>query len=1091
MTILDLRTLLVSYIVSGTIALLVMGILWRQNRNQPGVAFWLADYVLQFVGLLLISLRGVIPDVLSIIVGNVCIVGGTLVLLIGLERFAERPSPQRVNYLILALYTVVLTYFAIVQPNLQVRNINSALGLAIFSLQGVWLVFRRADDDMRANLKMVGVVLAVIGGLSLLRVPFELALPTRSDFFTSGLAAELLILTSQMLYILLTFAFTLAINRRLRVDLRNDIVAREQANVALKRSKDLFAKVFMTSPYAITLTHVEDGRIIDVNDAFVTISGFARSEALGNTTLNLDIWVDPADRARLIDALRSGRPVVNWEMRFRRKNGEEFIGALSSQIIELSDTPAILTSIEDITVRKQSEQALRESEERLELVMEGSQLGFWDWDIVTGDVHRNERWAEMLGYTLEEIACSVKQWTDLHHPDDREGAWRSIRDHLEGRTPAHRAEYRMLAKDGSYRWILDQARIVKRDAEGKPLRMSGTHTDITERKQVEEALRLSQAETQTLLEAIPDLMFELDRDGRILSYHNPTDEVLYASPAEFLGKPVQGLLPAPAATIVMAALAEADRQGWHRGATYTLEIAGVQHWYELNIQVQHGAPSASNRFVALVRDVSERERHAAELARAKDAAEAANRAKSEFLAHMSHELRTPLNAILGFSELMSRDDDLTTTQREMLGIINRSGEHLLRLINSVLDMAKIESGRITRQEQDFDLAAMLADLVELFRARAEAKGLALTLTQAPQTPRYIYADEGKLRQILSNLLSNAVKFTETGEIAVTVQPVGADDGCTLQFTVQDSGPGIAAENLQSIFDSFVQAPGNLALHEGTGLGLAISQHLVRVLGGELRASSTGVPGEGSRFTFTIPARCTTSAPPGPTPTGSRRVVGLAPGQPRYRLLVVEDHPESRQLLAQLLAEFDFDVRTADNGLSGIQIWETWQPHLIWMDMRMPVMDGHEATRRIKAAAQGHPPIIVALTASVFESERASVIASGCDDFVRKPFREEEIVACLIKHLGVEMRYADLRPHAADTHAVRLSVAEDALPPGWVERVQSAAIAADPSALSGLFAQIQAEQPQLVEVLRARLDGYDYQAIVEMLTGTEERRVEHI
>jgi len=1069
----DMRTLLSGYLLSSGICALVLAILWRQNRGQPGMGFWLADFTLQFVGLLLVVLRGAIPDFFSMVVANLCIVGGTLLLLIGLERFAGRPSPQRINYLILAVFAGIHTYFTVVQPSLQARNVNFSLGLAVFCLQGVWLVFRRADAEMRRNLQLAGIVLAVIGGLSLLRVPIELVLPPSSDFFASGLFVALLMLAFQMLYLMLTFALTLAVNRRLRVDLQNDIAAREQANTALRHSEDLFAKVFRSSPYAITITQAEDGQIIDINDAFTAMSGFSRAEALASTTVGLNVWVDLADRAAVIEALHAGKPIVGREMTFRRRNGEIFPVSFSAQLVELSGRPAILTSVEDITARKQSEQALRESEERLELVMEGSQLGYWDWNILTGDVHRNERWAEMLGYTLEEIAFSVKQWTDLHHPDDREGAWRSIRDHLEGRTPAHRAEYRMLAKDGRYRWILDQARVVKRDAQGKPLRMSGTHTDITERKQIEEALRISQAETQTLLEAIPDLMFELDRDGRILSYHNPTDEVLYAPPGAFLDKTVPEVLPAPAAAIVMAALAEADRQGWRRGATYMLDIAGEQHWFELSLQVQHGAPATAKRFVALVRDVSERRRHEAELAQARDAAEAANRAKSQFLANMSHELRTPLNAILGFSELMSRDNTLDQAQRETLGIINRSGGHLLRLINSVLDMAKIESGRITLQEQDFDLAALLSDVVALFQARAEAKGLVLTLTQGTETPRYIYADEGKLRQVLSNLLSNAVKFTEAGAIDVTVQPVSADDGERLLFAVQDSGSGIAPEHLQLVFDSFVQAPTNLTLHEGTGLGLAISQHLVRLLGGELRAASTGVPGEGSRFTFTIPLHCATSVLSSQVAAGGRRVASLAPGQPRYRLLVVEDHPESRRLLAQLLTEFGFDVRSADHGLAALQLWEAWQPHLIWMDMRMPVMDGHAATRSIKAAAQGQPPIIIALTASVFESERASVIASGCDDFVRKPFREEEIVACLVKHLGVRMVYGAAPPvtPAAASPAFDLT----GLPAGWVTQVQQAAVAADAVLLLELAAAIEVAQPALADALRAWVAEFNYDA----------------
>jgi PAS domain S-box-containing protein len=1088
MTILDVRTVLFSYLISSSICVLVTYTLWRQNRGQSGLFLWLTSFVMQYGGVFLVALRGVIPDLLSMVGANALIVGGMFVLYVGLGHFTGRRSSQRYNAIYFLVFLGIHTYFTVAEPSLRARNLNLTVATAVYSLQGAWLLFRRVDPEMQHDARLVGVVLTGLAALSLIRLPIELLYWPGTDFFAASGVTALIILLSQMIYVMLTFALTLLVNRQLQTRLRDDIAAREQANAALKFSEEKFANAFRTSPYAITITRAADGAILDVNDAFVAISGISRAEALASTTLDLQIWADPADRTRIVDALRAGRPVVGWEKLFRRHSGEVFPGSISAQFIELGDTLVILSSVEEITARKQAEQTLRESEERLGLVMEGSQLGFWDWNIETGEVQRNARWAEMLGYTLEEIAFSVKQWTDLHHPDDREDVWRSIRDHLEGRTPAHRAEYRMLAKDGSYRWILDQASVVKRDAQGKPLRMSGTHTDITERKQVEEALRLSQVQTQTLLEAIPDLMFEMDRDGRILSYHNPTNEVLYAPPAAFLGKTVAEVLPASAATIVMAALAEADRQGWHRGATYALDFGGEQHWFDLSIQEQqHNVPTAAKRFVALVRDVSERQQHATELAQAKNAAEAANRAKSEFLSHMSHELRTPLNAILGFSEMMTRDKALTATQRENLEIINRSGEHLLRLINSVLDMAKIESGRVVLQEQDFDLHTMLADVIELFRARAEAKGLLLTLTQWSDTPHYIHADEGKLRQVLANLLSNAVKFTQQGIIEVTVRAcddAAADAPHRLCFTVQDSGPGIAPADLTTVFDAFVQLPGDLQTQEGTGLGLAISQHLVQLMGGELRAASTGRPGAGSCFAFELTvARAAAAAPSVARQQRAHHAAWLAPDQPRHRLLVVEDHPESRQLLAQLLTELGFDVRTADHGQAAITVWEAWRPHLIWMDMRMPVMDGHAATRHIKAAAHGDAPIIIALTASVFESERLTVLADGCDDFVRKPFREEEIVAQLEKYLGVRMLYTG--PPLTPASAPMPLIAHDQLSAAWIAQVQAAATIADASALENLITQIQTEQPALANVLRTRLGDFDYLGITELLTRSQE------
>ena len=373
-----------------------------------------------------------------------------------------------------------------------------------------------------------------------------------------------------------------------------------------------------------------------------------------------------------------------------------------------------------------------------------------------------------------------------------------------------------------------------------------------------------------------------------------------------------------------------------------------------------------------------------ELLTAKDRAEVANKAKGAFLANMSHELRTPLSAILGFTQIMQRDGTVSRYQRENLTIINRSGEHLLGLINDVLDISKIEAGQISLNANSFDLHRLLDTTQEMLEFKADEKGLQLLFDRHPDTPQYIRTDDRKLSQILINLLNNALKFTEQGGITLRVKPK-LDDTKILLFEIEDTGAGISPEELNTLFDAFTQTETGRKSGEGTGLGLSISHQFVSLMGGNISASSQ--LGVGTTFKFQIVVE-----PPLDRELqhqqSIKKVIGLEPNQSTYRILVVDDRWENRQIVLKLLEPIGFEVKEAINGSEAIKIWQHWQPHLIWMDMRMPVMNGYEATERIKSHFKGQATYIIALTASTFEEERAIVLSAGCDDFVRKPFREE-------------------------------------------------------------------------------------------------------
>jgi signal transduction histidine kinase/FixJ family two-component response regulator len=478
------------------------------------------------------------------------------------------------------------------------------------------------------------------------------------------------------------------------------------------------------------------------------------------------------------------------------------------------------------------------------------------------------------------------------------------------------------------------------------------------------------------------------------------------------------------------------------------------------------------------------------------AAEAANRAKSAFLANMSHELRTPLNAILGFSQLMMRESltgeaGLTAEQQENLETIGRSGEHLLGLINDVLELSKIEAGRVELQKESFDLHRLLDGLEEMFQLRATGKGLMLIFDWAPDVPQYVCTDEGKLRQVLMNLLGNAVKFTRDGGVTLRVGCANLPGSFTqesfregsprLLFEVEDTGSGIAPDELDAVFDPFKQTASGQQSQEGTGLGMPISRQFVRLMGGDLTFSSELE--KGSLFKFAVPIELA-DADDVPTSRPARRVIGLEPDQPVCRLLVVEDREASRRLLVKLLEPMGFELRDAVNGQEAIEIWEDWEPNLIWMDMRMPVMDGHEATRRIKATTQGQATVIVALTASAFEEDRAMILSGGCDDFVRKPFREEEIFDMLVKHLGVRFVYDEA---GAATAVAQIEGAEApltpealaALPAEWTAKLNQAATQLDADVILEMLDQIREQNPSLTDALTRLVHDYRFDILMKL------------
>jgi signal transduction histidine kinase len=458
-----------------------------------------------------------------------------------------------------------------------------------------------------------------------------------------------------------------------------------------------------------------------------------------------------------------------------------------------------------------------------------------------------------------------------------------------------------------------------------------------------------------------------------------------------------------------------------------------------------------------------------ELLRLKNTAEAASRAKSIFLANMSHELRTPLNAILGFSQLLEHDTQLSEQHKTEVSTINRAGQHLLALINDVLEISRIEAGRTTLHNQSFNLTETLSTVEEMMRSRAEAKGLRFRVEYNQPLPRYVLGDANRLRQVLINLLGNAVKFTEQGEV---VLKLNVSNNERIDFAITDTGAGISPEEQHRLFHAFYQTDVGIAKGDGSGLGLIISREFVRLMGSDINLSSQ--VGQGSTFSFSLPLP--KAAAPAAVLT-ARRVLSLAVDQPPVRILVAEDDADSRALISRLLENAGFQVRTVKNGQEAIAIFQIWQPHFIWMDMRMPVIDGYQATQQIRALAGGDKVKIAALTASVFKEELSDILTAGCNEIVFKPLAEARLFEVMGQLLNLDYTYESNVQTPAEIEDTMPNL--KLLPEPLQAELKAAADQLDTEAIHNITEKMQA-YPAHAQIINSWVDAFRFDTLLRAL-----------
>jgi len=608
---------------------------------------------------------------------------------------------------------------------------------------------------------------------------------------------------------------------------------------------------------------------------------------------------------------------------------------------------------------------------------------------------------------------------------------------------------------------------------------------LKEKRLAEERILMAMKRTEQLYRVIPSAIFCVDENKNITTWNNMAAEITGYSAEEVIGNSCALLALDTCKEGCLLYKEEMPKPITGR----ICEIAskdGRILMISKSVDILYDADGGIIGGIECFEDITEKHQAELELIETKDKALVATKAKSAFLANMSHEIRTPMNAILGFAQILERDPNLTPGQAKFVQIINRSGNHLLKLINDVLDMSKIETGSSVLNKTTFSFYNMIRDIEIIFKSHAEGKGLSLFMSYEDDVPEFITADEGKLRQIFINILGNAIKFTESGNVAfrigvanLSTQPVSYDDLINIIVEIEDSGLGIPEEDIMNIFEPFSQSAAGFKIG-GTGLGLPLAKNFIELMGGDISVKSE--VNVGTCFKLIIPVEIGEDNTKVEQTEKPNKVVGIKDITSPIRILVVDDIELNRVLLLAILEPIGFEVREAENGQQAIEIFREWSPHVVLMDMRMPVMDGYEAIRLIKSDEVGKKTTVISVTASAFEDNKDEVLATGTNDYLRKPFREYELLSMLSKHIGVQYIYEETMddvPEVDKEINIKNNDLKD-LPKEMVQEILSSVEGGDIAKLKELLNGLWKTNKDAADRLRVLADSYDYEKIQELL-----------